>query len=409
MPLIQLLESNPAAIRQMNIEQIVAIAGDGHLRDSTSAQQELQAYLRTSSVALLESYATHCLNSAFESSGFVLQDIVNELGRRLEYVVRNGRYHGTSKSIGWDGIWQDPKGYTIVLEVKTSDAYRIKLDTIAKFRETLLQSGEILNPSAVLIVVGRTDTGELEAQVRGSRHAWDTRLISVEALINLVKVKESTDNSQTVEKIRRLLAPLEYTRLDLLVDTVFTTTQDVESAIVASDSPQQSASNQEPLDDASSTGYTPDNVIQDVRERSIAALGKRIGAHLVKKSRALYWNTDRNIRAACTVSKRYNNYGGMKYWYAFHPKWQSFISDAEYGYFVLGCTEPKIAVAIPANVIESHLTEFHITGSKESDYYYHIKLFEDSQGNIELQLPKSNKSLPVTQYILTLDNSDFAD
>jgi len=35
----------------------------------------------------------------------------------------------------------------------------------------------------VLIVVGRQDTGELEAQIRGSRHAWDIRLISAEALL----------------------------------------------------------------------------------------------------------------------------------------------------------------------------------------------------------------------------------
>ncbi len=40
--------------------------------------------------------------------------------------------------------------------------------------------------SSILIVVGRQDTGDLEAQVRGSRHAWEIRLISVDALLQLM-------------------------------------------------------------------------------------------------------------------------------------------------------------------------------------------------------------------------------
>src|SRR5258708_29158963 len=83
------------------------------------------------------------------------------------------------------------------------------------------------------MAVGGSETGARKAQSRGSRHAWDIRLISVEALLNLVRVKESADSQETVAKIRRLLTPLEYTRLDDLVDVVFTTTQDVETAISA--------------------------------------------------------------------------------------------------------------------------------------------------------------------------------
>ncbi len=69
-------------------------------------------------------------------------------------------------------------------------------------------------PSSVLIVVGREDTGELEAQVRGSRHAWDMRLISADALIKLVELKEGAGDPETGRKICSLLAPMEYTRLD---------------------------------------------------------------------------------------------------------------------------------------------------------------------------------------------------
>lgn len=33
--------------------------------------------------------------------------------------------------------------------------------------------GKLRDGSEALIIVGRSDTGDLEAQVRGSRHAWD--------------------------------------------------------------------------------------------------------------------------------------------------------------------------------------------------------------------------------------------
>jgi hypothetical protein len=163
----------------------------------------------------------------------VLQDLVNELGRRLDYKVTSGRYQGTSNTIGYDGTWTSPEGHTIVVEVKTTDAYRVSLDTIATYRDRLGAKGQILSPSSILIVVGREDTGELEAKVRGSRHAWDIRLISADALIKLVQLKEDTDAPDTGRKIRSLLAPMENTRLDQMIDVMFTTAKDVKTAASA--------------------------------------------------------------------------------------------------------------------------------------------------------------------------------
>jgi hypothetical protein len=191
MPLIALWSSSPNVISQLAIEQIVANAGSGDLRDNSDCAQELREYLSQVSSEKLGEYIERCLTSHFSKSGSVLQDLTNELGRRLDYKVANGRYQGTVNQIGYDGIWVSPQGQTVVVEVKTTDAYRISLDTIAGYRDKLLKAGQIASPSSSLIIVGREDTGELEAQIRGSRHAWDMRLISADALIKLVKLKES--------------------------------------------------------------------------------------------------------------------------------------------------------------------------------------------------------------------------
>lgn len=45
MPLLALWASNPEAVTQISIEQIVAIAGDGKLWDDSDCSRELRQYL----------------------------------------------------------------------------------------------------------------------------------------------------------------------------------------------------------------------------------------------------------------------------------------------------------------------------------------------------------------------------
>jgi hypothetical protein len=208
MPLLSFWSSNPAAVAELSVEQVVSSAGDGVIKDGSVCSQELRQYFAQIPSSKLASYIEHCLHSGFQRSGLVLQDLVNELGKRLDYSVTNGRYQGTSSAIGFDGIWVSPEGHTIIAEVKTTDAYRISLDTIANYRDRLLTNGQVRSPVSALIVVGRDDTGELEAQVRGSRHAWDIRLISAEALVKLVQLKENSESAETGQKIRSILTPV---------------------------------------------------------------------------------------------------------------------------------------------------------------------------------------------------------
>jgi hypothetical protein len=217
-------------VAEFSIEQVVATAGDGVLKDNSACSAEFREYLAKIPSPQIATYIEHCLAAQFTKGGMVLQDLVNELGRRLDYQVTNGRYQGTVNAVGFDGIWTSPEGHTIIAEVKTTDAYRISLETIAVYRDKLLQTAQIRLPASILIVVGREDTGELEAQVRGSRHAWDIRLISADALVKLVQLKENADGPETGRKIRSLLKPMEYTRLDPMIDVMFTTAKDVDQA-----------------------------------------------------------------------------------------------------------------------------------------------------------------------------------
>ena len=171
------------------IEQIIVFSGNGLIRDNSEASQEFRDFIRHIPSNLLQRYAVQCLNQSFKDSGFVLQDIINEVGRRLGFNVTYGRYRGIAGKNGYDGLWELTGKQSLIIEVKTSDVFRIDLDVIAKYRRELISQEQIKeNSSSILIVVGREDTGDLEAQIRGSRHAWDVRLISVDALIRLMTV-----------------------------------------------------------------------------------------------------------------------------------------------------------------------------------------------------------------------------
>ena len=363
MPLLDLMRDSPAAVDKFTVEQAVAMAGDGDVRDGSDCSSELREYLSRISSDKLFEHVDHCLSSSFSRSGFVLQDVVNELGRRLGYDVEYGLYQGKTNSINFDGVWKEPSGPQIVVEVKTSDAYRINLDTVANYRERLIRESRISKISSILLVVGRKDTGDLEAQIRGSRHAWDTRVISAESLTNLVKIKESADEDTTITKIRSLLTPFEYTRLDNIIDIMFTATRDVESSLESDSQVSESAP---PVSNTQMTvqQHTPQRTMDMLRRRIVSSLAERDGISLIAHKRAQFWTPDHGVRAACAVSKRYDR--GSKYWYAYHPQWDQFLEAANIGYFVLGCLDKEVAYVLPHAEISGQLSNLNTTTSPET-------------------------------------------
>ena len=164
MPLIEIWRSNPDSIKSYAIRQVLAISGDGRIRDDSNCSSELRAYLRETTSGKLAAYAQECLEDGFEDSGFVLQDVINEIGRRLDFEVENGRYRGKQGTEGFDGIWRVGAEQAIVVEVKTTDTYNARLDSVANYRLSLITNGRVPVDASILFVVGRKDTGALEAQ-----------------------------------------------------------------------------------------------------------------------------------------------------------------------------------------------------------------------------------------------------
>jgi hypothetical protein len=197
-------------------------------------------------------------------------------------------------------LWEASDGHAVVVEVKTTDAYRIDLNTVANYRRTLIKSEKLSEEhSSILIVVGRQDTGDLEAQIRGSRHAWDVRLISTEALLKLLAVKEELEDPQIQDRIHAVLRPREFTRLDQIVDLLFSTAEDIKQEQVAVTDSQTAPEPEH--DEDEKLKFTP----VAFHEVCVRRLEKVLGTPLVKRSRAAFAAPDQTVRVICAVSREH--------------------------------------------------------------------------------------------------------
>jgi len=391
MPLTAIWNKSPESILTMKIDKIVAIAGDGKLSDNSECATEFRQFLREVDSKRLAEYAQHCLAVPFPKSGLVLQDVVNELGRRLEYAVTNGRYQGTSSIPGFDGVWHAPEGLEILIEVKTTDDFRISVESVAGYRDRLIAAGQLGLQSSMLIVVGKSNTGGLEAQIRGSRSAWDMRVISVDSLVRLVQLKENGE-AETARRIRQILRPLEFTRLDGLIDTIFTVVRDAEVASVDVDVETKRAVA------PSGWEFTDPGIIQARRESILSDLSRWLDCKLVKKSRACFVDPERRRRVVCTLSKAYDHPDGAQYWYAYHPAWDEFLADAEEGYFVVGGVDLAGAAAIPAAFMRAHLSSLNTTTKPDGGHYYHVKIIRDEENDLSMLLPKLGQQVSIKSF-----------
>ena len=359
MALLDLWGNDRFELESKHVQQVIAFSGDGKLRDGSIGSVEFREYLHHIPSNLLSKYVDDCLQAPFTDSGLALQDIVNEIGRRLDFEVNPGRYRGNSNQPGHDGLWIDTNRYAIVIEVKTTDAYRIDLGTIASYRQVLARSNQLqLDASSMLIIVGRQDTGDLEAQIRGSRYAWDMRVISVDALLHMLKLKEEVEDPSLLKRIHDILIPHEFTRLDPIIEIAFAAVTDVKQEEI------EVSHNDRPHKEKKSTPAA-------FHTECIARVEQHLKTSLLKHSRAMFRTVSTNTRVLCAVSRYHDKDKG--FWFAFHPHQKKFLSDSEMALVAFGCGDANTLFLIPFEKFQKWLEHFNKTKLQDR-FYWHVKI-----------------------------------
>ena len=393
MSLVALWESSKDQIRRKAVHQIIAIAGDGRLRDGSDCSIEFNEFLKLIPSDLLLSFSKQCLEESFKDSGLVLQELVNEIGRRLGFKVNNGRLRGTQNHIGYDGLWEFSDGHRIIVEVKTTDTYRIDLNTLEGYRKKLIKQGSCTEEnSSILIVVGRQDTGDLEAQIRGSKQAWDVRLISVDSISKLMLLKEDLDNPYIVQQIHSILIPREFTRLDEIVDIMFLASEDIKE-----DTDQDMDSE---ADDANEKREKTTRV--SFHASCIEKMAKYFKRTLIKRSRTGFSSANDEVAVICANSREYVNPNSIGYWFSIHRHQLDFLEKAEAGYILLGCGSDKLLLLIPVNDFLV-LTERMNMSKDENRQYWHVHMSQTDK-IFTLHTKSDSDDIDITKYLLETIN-----
>jgi hypothetical protein len=364
--ILSIYQTNKSALDGKTVAQILAFTGDGKLKDNSKTSNDFREFLSEIPSQLIKQFADNCLSESFTDSGLALQDIINQIGTRLSYSITNGLYRGNQNDIGFDGIWKSKDGHSIVVEVKTTDAYRINLDTVAQYRSRLIEEGIIdKEKSSILIVVGRQDTGDLEAQIRGSRHAWDIRLLSTDSLLKLLSLKETLNDTKTIQQITELLKPREFTRIDRLIELIFVASQDLQIETPTEDEIEEAASEKKTRK-FSDERPSPVNFY----EACFMKVQDMLGVNLVKQTRVSYSNQDKSTALICAVSKEYEQGQFTKFWFAFHPHQQEFLNEFQNSYVAFGCGKPEDTLLIPFKEFEPFLQNCGTTENEERMYWH---------------------------------------
>jgi len=159
--LVRMWKENKEGIQNKTLAQILAFAGEGKLADGNECSSEFRELLSVLPLEAVREYANQVVTSResdFPDRSFALQDIVNELGKRLGFDVNPGLYRGRPGESGHDGLWIDPDGqHAIVIETKSSTNYHIRLDSIAHYRNELQKTRSSNENYPALTIKVRTE------------------------------------------------------------------------------------------------------------------------------------------------------------------------------------------------------------------------------------------------------------
>jgi len=390
MALRDLLKESPEQIKDKHVQQLIAFAGAGKLIDESECCADFRAFLSRVASSNLKDYADQCLNPGFPDSGLALQDIVNEIGSRLGAEITPGRYRGTSKHIGFDGLWKFPNGHSIVVEVKTTDAYRIDLNTIANYKKALMEKGIITEEnSSMLLIVGRQDTGDLEAQIRGSRYAWDIRIIGVDALLRFLSIKEEVEDPQIIQRIHSILIPREFTRLDEIADVLFSTKEDIK---------QDEGTAVEEVAHVDKKTKEPKFTPVAFHDACITRIQAYLKETLIKRTRSQYLSPDKSLIVNCAVSKEHDPDTTPNYWFAFHPYQKDVLKLAPKPYVAFGCGTSKRVLLIPFLEFDQWLGGLWTTQNEDRSYW-HVVIYRKDE-KYTLHRRKGEPVVDLTKYLI---------
>ncbi len=377
---------DPSKAGDKSVKQIVSIFADGKLTDKGETAPAFREFLNNAEIEQLERYTNEMVTEA--TDGKILQDIVNTVGRKIGFEVEHGLYQGNAKAIGFDGYWS-LDDINLIVECKTTDAYRISTDVLLGYAKRLKDERNLPKEPPILLVVARIDTGDIEAQIRGSRADDRISVIGVESLLSLAKAASELSDGPATENLRKILLPKDYTRLDGLAALITNVINEAQQT-----SQDQSEINQTASATEADIGSRRSTDV--LKSKIIHSLSHELGDLEQASSRSkAQFATQKGEVFFVLTSKRYAT-SYQQFWFAIRDTWKP-IWEEKGGGLVLGLEGKQHFYLINYKKVLEWTASLHATIDPNRGHHWHVTL-KESDDKIELILKKSKSNQDLVEY-----------
>lgn len=207
---------------ELTLDRIVNLAGDW--TDESRASEQFREIIEDEQTTTeeIEAYLQEAINGSERYHNKALQDLVNNIGRRLGFEVEYGVYQGRSDTIGFDGHWISTAtdGEThIVVESKTTTTYSIDPGQAGEYMTELVEEHGVDRGQVYgLYVIGEGNVETVSQTVLGSNYRDRIRVITAQRLLDLLEIQE--DSGLRHDQVVDVLLPINAVDVGQLVGLI---------------------------------------------------------------------------------------------------------------------------------------------------------------------------------------------
>jgi hypothetical protein len=222
------------------------------------------------------------------------------------------------------------------------------------------------------------------------------RLISIDALLKLLDLRQRLDDPSVVKKVGEILVPHEFTRVDDIVELVFETAEDS-----IPEQPMGRAVEADEVDveeDDEDEATTPRLDIVAVGREAAARIAAKLGLPLIQRSRGTFSSADDGVRLVCAYSRTYGTAPQGGFWFGFHEYQKEYLEQSSRGYVAFACGAANTVLLIPIVEFSRWLPGMHETVSP-SRRYWHVRI-KRSDGRFIMHRRKGHERIDLSNYLV---------
>ena len=160
--------------------------------------------------------------------------------------------------------------------------------------------------------------------------------------------------------------PQEFTRVDGIVDLLFSAKEDIQEEVQRQDSDDDKLA-------LTKKAIAPASFHDDCIQR----ISKKLEHTLVRRSRVTFVTTNEEVAVVCAVSKEHAKLASKNYWFSFHPHQRETLLNAKMGYVAFGCGSARKLLLIPYRDFDPWVSGMNQTRRDDGRLYWHVHIHDE--------------------------------